>query len=505
MKKLKYLLAIGAILCSTASCNKFLNVVPIDALSGNNFWQTHTDVESFANGIYVRLRSKFGNSILIPALDMRGNFVGVKNDLDASGNGPMNNLISNNMRALLSGGGTYADRLRSVMNWKGWYDIIQASNILHYEVDNVPATALSQSERTRYKAEAVFTRNLSYLFICKLYGDAIYYTEAYHQESLARTPQVEVMKKCIDDMISAKNDLPIKVSESSMTGLRPTRASAVALLMHLNMWAAAWETGDKKPYYNAVLELANELASYTDYKILPKTVENTKLIFKGKSAENLFGILQDYNYGETFDGWSNYSWYFSRYPYRGNMQKVNSHFAYEKEYMEKLYPLSESDNRRTLWFENYNANNATFQFKKYINTYSVGSGSSMTMFSDDSAIIFRMSDAILLAAEAAAELDNDELAKEYLNQVRAAAGASFIISVGRELKDDIYRERCRELIGEGHYYFDLVRTKRVVNSDFSKSVMSVSNFNSGAWTWPIIISSTEQQANPNLIGNTYWN
>src|SRR5690606_39046705 len=111
-------------------------------------------------------------------------------------------------------------------------------------------------------------------------------------------------------------DLPIRVSQSSLTGIRPTRASAVALLMHLNMWAAAWDSNDKRPYYEAILALTEELATYTDYRVLPKTTENTRLIFKGRSAESLCGILQDYNYGETFAGWSNYSWYFSRYPYR---------------------------------------------------------------------------------------------------------------------------------------------------------------------------------------------
>jgi hypothetical protein len=480
-------------------------VTPIDALSGNNFWQKQRDVEEYTNGIYTRLRSKFGNSMLIPAVDMRGNFVKIVNNLDASGNGPVNNLISNNLKPVISGTSTYDNRLKSIMNWKGWYDVIAASNILYYEVDNVPEGELSQTERRRYKAEAVFTRNLSYLYICKLYGDAIYYTEAYHNKALARSPQVEVLNNCIADMLKAKDDLPTRYTESSLLGLRPTRASAVALLIHLNMWAAAWDNGDKLHYYETVLDLARELETYTDYQVLPKTTENTKMIFKGRSAENLFGILQDYNYGESFDQFAIYSFFFSHYPYRGNIQKTNSHMTYDKEYIEKLYPIAEADNRRVLWFENYSADNPTFQFKKYINTYSVGTGTTVTMNSDDSAIIFRMSDIILLAAEAAAELEDNDVALGYLNQVRAAAGAPAINSSGSTLKDDIYKERCRELIGEGHFYFDLVRTKRVVLSEFSKSVMSVGAFNSGAWTWPLIISSEEQSANPNLRGNNYWN
>lgn len=505
MKKLKYMLIAATLMTATTSCDKFLNVTPIDALSGNNFWQTQKDVEGYMNGIYAKFRSKIGNSILIPALDIRGNFVTIVNNLDASGNGPINNLIANNLNPIISGTTTYDNRLKDVMNWKGWYDVIAASNILHYEIDNVPSAEMSQAERSRYKAEAVFTRNLSYMFICKLYGDAIYYTEAYHSKALARTPQLQVLKMCIADMLAAKDNLPIKYSESSLLGLRPTRASAVALLMHLNMWAAAWEEGDKKPYYEAVLALAEELAAYTDYRVLPKTTENTKLIFKGRSAENLFGILQDYNYGEIFAQFANYSFFFSHYPYRGNSTKTNSHMVYDKEYIEKLYPIAIADDRKSLWFENYNANNATFQFKKYINVYATGTGTNVSMNSDDSAVIFRMSDAILLAAEAAAELEDNLTAKEYLNQVRNAAGAPAITADGAVLKDEIFRERCRELIGEGHYYFDLVRTKRVINTEFSKAVMSVGNFNSGAWTWPLIISTTEQNANPNLTGNNYWN
>lgn len=505
MKKLKYLCLVVAIVCTTLSCKKFLNVVPIDALSGNNFWQNRNDVEDFTNGIYARLRSKFGNSILIPAVEMRGNFVTIKESLESSGNTPVNSLIFDDMRSLLSGGGTYGDRLRAVMDWKGWYDVIQASNILYYEIDNVPTSELSEAERNRYKAEAIFTRNLSYLYICKLYGDAIYYTEAYHQLALPRTPKLEVLKNCIADVLAHKDYLPNRVPESSFIGIRPTKASAVALLMHLNMWAATWENEDKKPYYTAVLDLAKELATYTDFQVLPKNEENTKRIFKGRSEENLFGILQDYNYGETFPGYTNYTWYFSHYPLRGNPLKVNSNLAYDKKYMETLYPLAESDNRRTLWFENYNSNDKNFQFKKFMNTYATGSGANVTMFSDDSAIIFRMSDAILLAAEAAAALNDDDTARDYLNQIRTAAGAPLINSSGNTLQDDIYYERCRELIGEGHFYFDLVRTKRVVNSDFTPYVMPVTDFNNGAWTWPIIISSTEQLANPQLVGNTYWN
>jgi hypothetical protein len=40
----------GSLLLS--GCKKFLNVVPVDNLSGNNYWQNKKDVEAFTAGIY---------------------------------------------------------------------------------------------------------------------------------------------------------------------------------------------------------------------------------------------------------------------------------------------------------------------------------------------------------------------------------------------------------------------------------------------------------------------
>ena len=267
MKNIKYLLAI-TILVTVTGCKKFLNVTPIDALSGNNFWQTRQDVEGFTNGIYSRLKAKVGGTVMMPALDIRGNFVKVVENIDNDGTNVFNNLTANNMKPIYTGTSTWDDRLKAIMDWKAWYDIIASSNILYYEIDNVPSAALSETDRKKYKAEAVFLRNLSYMFICKLFGDAIYYTKAYKSEALPRTAQVEVMKKCIADMTAVKNDLPVSYTETSLIGFRPTRGSAIALLMHLNMWAATWENGSKTEYYDSVLVLAEEMATYKNYSLL---------------------------------------------------------------------------------------------------------------------------------------------------------------------------------------------------------------------------------------------
>lgn len=58
---------------------------------------------------------------------------------------------------------------------------------------------------------------------------------------------------------------------------------------------------------------------------------------------------------------------------------------------------------------------------------------------------------------------SDARAQEYLNRVRRRAFGDLlhdVTSTGAALTEDIYNERRLELVGEGHRFFDLVRTGR---------------------------------------------
>jgi hypothetical protein len=68
---------------------------------------------------------------------------------------------------------------------------------------------------------------------------------------------------------------------------------------------------------------------------------------------------------------------------------------------------------------------------------------------------------LLMAAEANSRgnLDGGK-ALIYLNRVRQRAGLSPINASGDQLTQAIYNDRRVELVGEGHRFFDLVRTGR---------------------------------------------
>jgi hypothetical protein len=80
----------------------------------------------------------------------------------------------------------------------------------------------------------------------------------------------------------------------------------------------------------------------------------------------------------------------------------------------------------------------------------------------------RFADVLLMAAEAfnRSSSPDDAKAKMYLNKVRERAFGNTdnnITTTGTNLTAIIYKERRVELVGEGHHFFDLVRTGRGAN------------------------------------------
>ncbi len=87
-----------------------------------------------------------------------------------------------------------------------------------------------------------------------------------------------------------------------------------------------------------------------------------------------------------------------------------------------------------------------------------------------------------------------------LNELRAAriTGYTSAVLTGQALLDEIALERRKELLGEGHRWFDLKRTTRMINRTDAVQTSTKTTLAPTAreWVWPI--PQAEIDANPNI-------
>jgi hypothetical protein len=394
-------------------------------------------------------------------------------------------------------------------NWDAYYRVIQAANILVSKLEEgIPA--LSADQTKRYIGEAKFIRCFCYFQMVRLYGDVVYYTTPYQKDPLPRENMVSVVNKCIEDLKGPKNDLPYTLSDPSLRGVRATRGAAIGLLMNMYMWNAGFDAPQKGKYYTETAALGEEIVASNAYRLL--NISEWATVAKGRSEESLFELFRTLNYNTDLNNpfaqanaYSPFGDAFIHFPYK--QPEYTHRFSYSvftEEYMRKLFP-DLNDQRLNVWFTApFDQNAETFQLKKFaVNTFLDANNPNLDINPDNTYLIMRYSDAILLAAEAYAEMggkDNEAIAM--LNRIRGRALATAYNTSEGSLRDAIFWERAKELLGEGSHYFDLVRTKRILSKNYTDNPLTADKFGRGGWTWPI--NSSALSNNPYMTLNSYW-
>jgi hypothetical protein len=88
-----------------------------------------------------------------------------------------------------------------------------------------------------------------------------------------------------------------------------------------------------------------------------------------------------------------------------------------------------------------------------------GSGASVASSTTSNVAIFRLSELYLIAAEAGVKGGGGN-AEEYLNDIVERANPAATVAAPDVTLDRVLQERRKELMGEGHRFFDLTRNKR---------------------------------------------
>lgn len=124
--------------------------------------------------------------------------------------------------------------------------------------------------------------------------------------------------------------------------------------------------------------------------------------------------------------------------------------------------------------------------------------------------LFRIAEAYLITAESAYKIGNEAGAKQYLNLLRTARGASEITSSGANLFNDIKNERIREFAFEGSRIADLKRwgdplrhspqgTQYILSAPANKTYLLETPATDHRFVWPIPFN--DRITNPNIEQN----
>lgn len=187
-------------------------------------------------------------------------------------------------------------------------------------------------------------------------------------------------------------------------------------------------------------------------------------------------------------------------------------FTYSTVFLKQLYPEEEEDLRKEYWFnylyiegiEGGTSTTYPVEIVKMLNSDRYGS---TLIPNSGNFVVFRLADAILLYAEALHKLGDYDKAMQEVNRIRERAGAT-LFTANDDLDASIYWERVRELMGEGHYFYDLVRTKKIIDASFATFAdesghrETTANLKQGSWTWPIYKGALEN--NSYISKNMYW-
>ena len=522
------------------SCQKFLRVDPIDKLTGNNFYKNRGDLELALNGMYRLLYQKYtltntagatgefraGDVIPKPGPGDFGNRIWNYKYIELLGGRPLGfsgkRDAKDGLKAALFNTDNQVPefKISTLTNWDDYFKVIQAANILVSKLEEgVPG--LTNEEKNRFEGEAKFLRNYCYFFMVQLYGDVPYYSDAYFKDPIPRENFVSVLNKCIADLNTVKDRAPWAFTDPSQRGVRAQRGAITVLLMHMNMWNAGFDAANQNKYYEATAKLGDEIIQSKAHRLYP--LKEWTLVIKGRTEESLFELFQSINYNERPNIIAPFVDAFLHYPYRQPAwMHEYSNAVFSKEFVDMAFPIKGQDGREKEWFErldaltlgvseappivqaeqpHYRFNLLKFAKNKFLTADDVVTRDDANP--DNTFLIYRYADAILLHAEALAELGREPEAIASYNIVRSRALApGYTGGGGQDLKDAIFRERTIELLGEGHRYFDLIRTKKISNEQWTKNPLTSDQFQRGGWTWPI--DGAALNNNPYMTLNSFW-
>ncbi|HSU27151.1 MAG TPA: RagB/SusD family nutrient uptake outer membrane protein [Chitinophagaceae bacterium] len=471
MIRKKIIIAVAALL-SLASCKKVLNITPEYVLDGQEL-KSVADYESALTGAYRGFLSTNYYSATSAASNAFACLPDMLSDnLNETGESLGNERVFSRW--------AYAEDENQIENtWLAAYRIIARANIVTRHIDDFAAT--DPGAVNRIKAQALAIRALAHFDLLRYFVDnydrnsalpGIPYINVFDYEQKPPRGTVKTTYDNIELDLKTALTLMGSMDHTINTSGRPfiDAIGVDAILARMYLYSNQLDSAIK---YSTLVINARPLSSRTNFPNIWTDASTTEVVWnavfevgQGAPGNNVFFPVAPAPNGRS--------------EYRPNPTLVAS---YDQA----------NDIRYSSYFK---LQGSRLVLSKYL-------AKAAQLSKPDGVVnfkVFRTGEMFLIRAEAYARKGgaNEALGLADLNTLRAARILGYVpvVLAGAPLMSAIEQERRKELICEGHRWFDLKRTTRTISRNDCSSFCTLAAGNR-AWTWPI--PQPEIDANPNIL------
>lgn len=437
MKQNIFLITIVALFL--ASCSDELIQTPNSTKVADNFYSNEAEIEEAVNAVYATLQFSGNFDIGIPAIgeipgedaydETPANDGGIYGQLDQYNVIAENDLIGN--------------------IWQDSYKGIQRANIVLNRITDIDYE--NESTKNARIGEMLFIRAIYYFNLVRIFGNIPLITKEVANPrdyfGQPRTSAEEVYTQIKTDLAEAIRLLPARTENNKH---RVVKTAAQSLLGKVLLTL--------KDYSTAKIQLLDVLDSKIHDLIAPDQIF---ALDNELNKEIIFAVQFASGINSNSEGSDAYRMFNPTGRIIGNMTGTKGHGVLKSDF----YNLYEDTDARKGTYIGALVSDLGYNNKIAVPTTVVGDA-------ENDWIVLRYADVILMLAEIENELGNNiPEALSYINMIRQRAEiGNFTGPTDKaSLFNEIDLQRRKELVWEGHRWFDLLRQNRAAN------VLGISN------------------------------
>jgi starch-binding outer membrane protein, SusD/RagB family len=545
---------------SLTSCSDFLNILPLNDVVLENYWTQKSDVTSVVNSCYQSLETADCIKRMSAWGEMRSdNIIAGSSTPYTETELLKENILPNS----------------SYCTWTAFYQTINRCNTVCHYAPQVQAKDPNYTENAMKAniAEASAIRDLCYFYLIRAFRDVPYTTQPSIDDTEDYTLPASSFNSILDSLITdleSVKDNAVKryyTDDSDMSYYntsRITRYAIYAMLADMYLWKQDYDNcikycdliiDYKKSQYKEQKAKVGEdfdVSLYNDYPLINEKENGdvksghayNEIFGTGNSFESIFELYFENNQSVTNSFIESYY---------GSSSTTNGYLSAPSFLYTDVFTGSNSIFKKTdcRVVENIQSSSSKYAITKYVrqnvsfNNSNTSSTTAPTVTSSARStayanwIIYRLSDVMLMKAEAEVEkvgnasLDsntNTDLYKNAFALVNAVNKRANNITTASQTDTLVYSnykssrtamenlillERQRELMFEGKRWFDLVRTARrdgnnsrlvtLVLNKYEDNINAIKIKLSAPDILYFPYSESELKVNPNLTQNPAYN